>query len=173
MSRVGVTFTAAVLTAAILARVVLVAAILAAMLAGCQQDAIDANQQQLQAQQAELDQLRQQVESLQNQHPTYGTAAAVPGACDSAVMSEATRKGGERMAAGDTTAALGYYQDAVAACPTSAQAQLNLANTYEMTGDRAAATEHYRIAAGATGTDADLGAIQKAKEALSRMGSSS
>lgn len=152
---------------------ILAAVSLAALLGGCQQDATAANQRQIQDQQAQLDQMKQEIEALKNQRPTYSTAPPPSGGCDSAVMSEATRKGGERMAAGDTSAALGYYQDAVTACPTSAQAQLNLANTYEMTGDRAAAVEHYRVAAGASGSEADAGAIQKAKDALSRMGSSS
>ena len=142
------------------------------VLTGCQQSAIDANQRELKDQQMQLDQLKQQVEALRNQRTTYSTAAPSQGACDEAVMSEATRKGGERMAAGDATAALGYYQDAVTACPTSAEAQLNLANTYESSGDRTAAVEHYRIAAGASGSSyADAGAIQKAKEALGRIGS--
>jgi tetratricopeptide (TPR) repeat protein len=146
---------------------------LAAVLAGCLQGAIDANQRQLQDQQAQLDQLKQQVSTLQNQRASYSIAAPQPGACDAAVMTAATRKGGERMAAGDASKALGYYQDAVTACPTSAEAQLNLANTYVSIGDHAEAVRHYRIAAGATGPGADAGAIQKAREALSRMGATS
>jgi Tfp pilus assembly protein PilF len=85
----------------------------------------------------------------------------------------ATRKGGERMAAGDTIAALGFYEDAVTACPTSAAAQLNLANTYETIGNRAEAVAHYRIAAGTTGPDADAAAVGQARDALSRLGASS
>jgi Tfp pilus assembly protein PilF len=88
-------------------------------------------------------------------------------------MAAATHKGGERMAAGDTVKALGFYQDAVAACPTSAAAQLNLANTYETIGDRIEAVQHYRIAADASGGDADPAAASKAREALSRLGASS
>ena len=88
-------------------------------------------------------------------------------------MAAATHKGGERMAAGDTVKALGFYQDAVTACPASATAQLNLAITYETIGDRAEAVQHYRSAAGATGADADAAAVAKAREALSRLGASS
>jgi hypothetical protein len=138
-------------------------------LIGCQQSAIDANQRQLQDQQAQLDQLKQQVAALQTAHANYNTAPLQPGACDTAVRGVATRKGGERMAAGDPVAALGFYQDAVTACPTSAEAQLNLANTYETVGNRAAAVKHYRIAAGATGPDADAAAVSKARDALSRL----
>ncbi len=151
------------------------ASILAAILTGCLQGAIDANQRQLQDQQAQLDQLKQQVSALQNQHASasYSTSAPTPGGCDPAVMAAATRKGGDRMAAGDTIKALGYYQDAVTACPTSAQAQLNLANTYETIGDRPQALQHYRLAASANGPGADAAATQKAREALTRMGASS
>jgi hypothetical protein len=137
------------------------------------QDQIDANQRQLDAQKAELDQLKQQVRVLQNQGGpgTYSTPPIAPGTCDTAVMKEATRKGGERMAAGDAASALGYYQDAATACGQSAEAQLNLAQAYEITGDRAAALEHYRLAATATGPDADPAATQKARAAIARLGS--
>jgi tetratricopeptide (TPR) repeat protein len=158
MRRVAVTFAAATF---------------AMVLTGCLQGAIDANKQQLQDQQAQLDQLKQQVSALQSQRASYSSPAPPPGACDAAVMAAATRKGGERMAAGDATKALGYYQDAVTACPTSAEAQLNLANTYESIGDRAQAVRHYRIAADATGTGADARAVQRARQALGRMGASS
>jgi len=102
----------------------------ATVVTGCLQGAIDANKKQLADQQAQLDQLKQQVSALQSGRASYSTAPPPPGTCDPAVMAAATRKGGERMAAGDTTKALGYYQDAVTACPSSAEAQLNLANTY-------------------------------------------
>jgi tetratricopeptide (TPR) repeat protein len=149
------------------------AATVAAVLAGCLQSAIEANKQQLQDQQTQLDQLKQEVSALQNQHASYSTVAPQPGACDEAVKAAATRKGGERMAAGDASKALGYYQDAVTACPTSAEAQLNLANAYESIGDRAEAVQHYRLAASATGPGAGAGATRKAREALSRMGAAS
>jgi tetratricopeptide (TPR) repeat protein len=155
------------------AAVTFAAAMAAAMLAGCLQSAIDANKQQLADQQTQLDQLKQEVAALQNQHASYSTSAPQPGACDEAVMAAATHKGGERMAAGDASKALGYYQDAVTACPTSAEAQLNLANAYESIGDRAEAVQHYRLAIGATGPGAGAGASVKAREALGRMGASS
>ncbi len=144
----------------------------AVALPGCGQSAADANQKQLQDQQAQLDQLKQEVAALQGGHANYNTAPAPPGTCDSAVMAVATRKGGERMAAGDTAAALGFYQDAVTACASSAAAQVNLANTYEAIGNRAAAVAHYRIAAGASGADADAAAVGQARDALSRLGGS-
>ena len=145
----------------------------AVVLTGCGPSAADANQRQLQDQQAELDQLKQEVAALQNPHPNYNTTSPQPGSCDTSVMAEATHKGGERMAAGDTTAALGFYQDAVTACSTSATAQLNLANTYEAIGDRTEAIAHYRLAAGATGPDADAAAVRQARDSLNRLGASS
>lgn len=150
----------------------LVAAIAMMTLAGCLQGAIDANKHQLAEQQAQLDQLKQQVAALQASH-SYSIGPPPAGGCDKEVMAAATHKGGERMAAGDTVKALGFYQDAVTACPASAAAQLNLANTYEAIGDRTAAVQHYRSAAGATGGEADAAAASKAREALSRLGASS
>jgi tetratricopeptide (TPR) repeat protein len=141
-------------------------------LAGCLQGAIDANQRQLAEQQTQLDQLKQQVAALQMSH-SFSTAQPPPGGCDKEVMAAATHKGGARMAAGDTVKALGFYQDAVTACPTSAAAQLNLANTYESIGDRIEAVQHYRKAAAATGTEADAATVSKARQALNRPGSSS
>jgi len=141
-------------------------------LAGCLQGAIDANNRQLAEQQTQLDQLKQQVAALQTSR-SYTTAQPPPGGCDKEVMAAATHKGGARMAAGDTVKALGFYQDAVTACPTSAAAQLNLANTYESIGDRIEAVQHYRRAAAATGTEADAATVSKARQALNRLGSPS
>ena len=144
-----------------------------AALSGCMQGQIDANNRQLAAQQAELDQLKQQVTVLQNQggQTAYTTPPIAPNACDANVMKHATRKGGERMAAGNPAQAIGYYQDAVTACPVNAEAQLNLAHAYEMSGDNAAALQHYRLAAAASGPNADPAAIRKARDAIARLGS--
>jgi tetratricopeptide (TPR) repeat protein len=140
-------------------------------LAGCFNDtAIKANQQQLEQQQAELDQLKHQVATLQNSRPAYNYPSLPPGSCDQNIMREATRKGGERFAAGDFGSALSYYQDALTACPNNAQANLNLARTYEAVGDRAQAVAHYRMAANASGTDSDAEAVRNARDALTRLG---
>jgi len=152
---------------------VIAALIAAPALSGCLQEAIDANKRQLDQQQAQLDQLKQQVAALQNQH-AYSTNPPPAGGCDTAVMETATRKGGDRFAAGDFTHALGYYQDAATACPSSAQAQLNVARTFEAVGDRPQAMAHYRLAAGsAGGGDADANAAKQARDAISRLGGSS
>jgi tetratricopeptide (TPR) repeat protein len=153
-----------------------VAIVLAALvLNGCLQGAINENKQQLEQQQSELSQLQQQVSALQTQraNASYSAAPPAPGSCDPAVMNEATHKGGARMAAGEVDKALGYYQDAVSACPTSGEAQLNLANTYESIGDRAEAIAHYRLAASASRSAGGTGTAQKARAALSRLGASS
>jgi tetratricopeptide (TPR) repeat protein len=154
-------------------RIFLLALLTIIAFSGCEQNQIDANNRQLAAQQAQLDELKQQVTVLQNQsgQGSYMTPAIAPNACDAAVMKEATRKGGERMAGGNPVEAVGYYRDAVTACPSSAEAQLNLAHAYEITGDSSAALQHYRLAAAASGPNADPAAIEKARDAITRLGS--
>jgi tetratricopeptide (TPR) repeat protein len=128
--------------------------------AGCMSEAIKQNQQQLDQQKAELEQLKQ--------HPT---AAPPPGSCDKSVMQVATKHGGDRFAASEFTKALGYYQDAITACPTSAQAQLNLARAYEALGDRGQAVDHYKRAVqdAPSDHDADPAVAEQAQQALSRL----
>jgi tetratricopeptide (TPR) repeat protein len=140
--------------------------------AGCLSDAIKQNQQQLDQQKTELDQLKQQVADLQAaQQPSYPTTAPPPGSCDKAVMQVATRHGGERLAASEFTKALGYYQDAVTACPTSAQALLNVARAYEALGDRYHAMDYYRRAVQAAPADHDAhpAVAEQAQQALARL----
>jgi tetratricopeptide (TPR) repeat protein len=154
------------------------ALIFAGTLGGCSNDALKANQQQLEQQQGELDQLKKDVAALQAQHPpAYSTApsntsnTSVAGGCDKAVMQVATRKGGERFAASDFNRALGYYQDALSACPASAQAQLNVARTFEAMGDRDQAIAHYKVASAATGPN-DRDAAREARDAIARLNGS-
>jgi len=146
------------------------AVLLASTLPACMQDAISANKQQLEKQQAQLDRLQRQVTTLQSQAPSYSTAATPPGACDTIVMNEATRKGGDRFDRGDFAHALGYYQDAVGACPKNAKAQFNLARTFEALGDKRQALSHYRLVLDASGADADPEAARPAREAVLRLG---
>lgn len=138
--------------------------------AGCLQSGIDANKRQLEQQKAELEKLKQQVAALKAaQTPTYPTTMPPPGSCDTGVMQAATKRGGERFAAGDFVRALGYYKDAVTACPTSAQAELNVARAYEALGLRDKAIEHYKRASEST-APADGQAASQAREALVRLG---
>ena len=137
--------------------------------AGCLSDAIKENQRQLDQQKAELDQLKQQVADLKAaQQPSYPTVAPPPGSCDKAVMQAATRHGGERFAASEFDKALGYYQDAVTACPTSAQAQLNVARAYEALGDRDQAMNYYKRAIQSAPSE-DAAVAQQAQQALARL----
>jgi tetratricopeptide (TPR) repeat protein len=140
--------------------------------AGCMSDAIKQNQQQLEQQKAELDQLKQQVADLKAaQQPSYPTTPPSPGSCDKSVMQVATKHGGERFAASAFDKALGYYQDAITACPTSAQAQLNVARAYEALGDRGQAMDYYRraIQSAPSDHDADPAVAQQAQQALARL----
>lgn len=148
------------------------AIVMAVGAAGCLSDAIKQNQQQLDQQKAELDQLKQQVADLKAaQQPSYPTTAPPPGSCDKAVMQVATKHGGERLAASEFTKALGYYQDAVTACPTSAQALLNVARAYEALGDREHAVVYYRRAVQAAPADHDgnPAVAEQAQQALARL----
>jgi tetratricopeptide (TPR) repeat protein len=138
---------------------------------GCLSDEIKQNQQQLDQQKAELDQLKQQVADLQAARQPYSTTALPPGSCDKDVMQVATRHGGERYAASEFTKALGYYQDAVTACPTSARAQLNVARAYEALGDRGQAMDYYKRAIQSAPSDHDAapGVSAQAQQALARL----
>jgi tetratricopeptide (TPR) repeat protein len=145
--------------------------VLALVASGCMGDQIKANEQLVQQQQAQLEQQQQEIEALQaNQNQGYspGVPSSAPGGCDRRVESIATQRGGERFAAADYQKALGYYQDALTACPKDDRAQVNVARAYEAMGDKVAAINHYRIAADSSGpTDTD--ASEEAKSALLRL----
>src|SRR5215470_5226503 len=93
-------------------------------LAACQSAALQANQAQVEQQQKQIEQMQQQIEEIKAQNGAHTSAPS--GSCDHDVMAQATRQGGDKFAAGDFPAALGYYQDALAACPGNARAELNL-----------------------------------------------
>ena len=137
--------------------------------AGCMGDEIDATKQLVQQQQSQLEHQQQEIEAIKaNQSYTPGVAASSPGGCDKGVETAASQRGGDRFAAGDFSKALGYYQDAVSACPTDARAEINVARTYEALGNQAAAVNHYRKAADTKGpTISD--ASEEARAALERM----
>ena len=138
-----------------------------ALLSACGQSAIDANNAAVQQNQAQIEQLQQEISALKAQQ--YSTAPASSGGCDADVMKDATRRGGEQIAAGALGKALNYYKDALIACPGNARAELNVGNTNEAMGDRAEAIEHYRKAAAST-DPATADASQKARAALARLG---
>lgn len=151
--------------------------------AGCNEAAIKANQQQVQMQQAQIDKMQKEISALKAAQPAPTMAPApatassptaassgTKGACDQTVLRTATRRGGDSYSSGDLKRALGYYRDAVTACPGDPSAQLNLARTYEALGNRSQAIDHYRQAAAASGSGSkDQKAIEAARMALSRL----
>ena len=139
--------------------------------AGCMGDEIAATNKLVQQQQEQIEHQQQEIETLtanQNRSYTPAGAASSPGGCDQGVETAANQRGGDRFAAGDFGKALGYYQDAVSACPNDARAEVNVARTYEALGNQSAAINHYRKAADTKGpTVSD--ASEEARAALERM----
>ena len=144
-------------------------AIFALVASGCGGDQIAATQEMVKQQQEQIEQQQQEIDSLKaNQVPYPPGVASASGGCDRGVEDAATERGGERFSSGDFHKALLYYNDALTACPTSDQAQVNVARTYEALGNKLAAIKHYRIAAESTSpTVSD--ASDQAKAALTRL----
>ncbi len=141
---------------------------------GCMGDQIDATNKLVQQQQEQLEHQQQEaIEALQqnqNQGYTPGVATAPRGGCDKQVEGVATQRGGDKFAAGDFNKALGYYQDALMACPNDDRAEVNVARTYEALGNNSSAINYYRKAADADSTSAtDSDAQEEAKAALLRL----
>ena len=110
-------------------------------------DQIDATNKLVQQQQEQLEHQQQELEALQanqNQNYTPGVASSPRGGCDKDVETTATHRGGDKFAAGDFNKALGYYQDALMACPNDERAEVNVARTYEALGNKVAAINLYR-----------------------------
>lgn len=129
-----------------------------------------ANQQLIAAQQQQIEQNQRELEALmaqQQQNQSYSRTAPPPGSCDPAVAKAATARGGQRMAAGDFAKALGYYQDALTACPNMPQGELNVAKACEALGDREHAIEYYKKAA----ASGDSTVALEARNALSHLNS--
>ena len=140
-----------------------------ALACGCANDAIEANRRQVEANQALIEQTQRELAMLQAQQSSPPPPApGQPGACDKKVEATATRRAGDAYTAGNMTKALGYYQDAMTACPSSSKAALNLAHVNETMNNRDAAIRYYRQAAASS--DSDAHSIQDAKAALSRLG---
>jgi tetratricopeptide (TPR) repeat protein len=139
-------------------------------IAGCGDSQTEANKQLVEQQQTQIEQMQQQIESLkagQGAGYTPGVASHT-GGCDKGVESTATQRGGEKFAAGDFGKALGYYQDALTACPSDERAEINVARTYEALGDNASAVKHYRRVANASSTTVSDAQMQ-AQNALARL----
>lgn len=139
--------------------------------AGCLGEALEQNRRYVEQLQAQIDKQAREIQELRAQLAAAPPppAAPPPGACDVAVMQLATTRGGESFAQADFQRALGYYQDALTACPGNARAELNVARTYEALGDRSLAIVHYRRAAQATDAN-DAAAAAEARDELKRLG---
>jgi tetratricopeptide (TPR) repeat protein len=146
-------------------------AVLALVGSGCMGDQIDATNKLVQQQQEQLEHQQQELEQLQaTQNSGYspGVATSPRGGCDKDVETVASKRGGDKFAAGEFNKALGYYQDALMACPTDERAQVNVARSYEALGNKSAAINLYRKVAdsnSATVSDAQ----DEAKAALLRL----
>jgi len=138
-------------------------------LAACQSAALQANQAQVEQQQKQIEQMQEQIEEMKAQNGSH--ASPPSGSCDHDVMAQATRQGGDKFAAGDFAGALGYYQDALAACPGNARAELNLGRAYEALHDKGQAMAHYQSAASST-DPAESAAETEAHNAMSHLGES-
>src|ERR1700684_905237 len=103
--------------------------VLALIGAGCMSDQIDATNKLVQQQQEQIEHQQQELEQLQasqNQGYTPGAAtASARGGCDKEVETIARQRGGDKFAAGEFNKALGYYQDALLACPQAEQDAFN------------------------------------------------
>ena len=145
--------------------------VLALIATGCMGDQIDATNKLVQQQQEQIEHQQQELEQLQatqNQSYTPGAATSGRGGCDKEVETIARQRGGDKFAAGDFNKALGYYQDALMACPNDEQAEVNVARSYEALGNNVAAINLYRKVAdsnSATVSDAQ----EEAKAALLRL----
>jgi len=136
---------------------------------GCGGDQIAATQEMVKQQQEQIEQQQQELDALKNNQGAYTPGvASSPGGCDRGVENAATERGGEQFSSGNFHKALDYYNDALTACPSSDQAQVNVARTYEALGNKPAAIKHYRIAAESTSPTVSR-ASDEAKAAMVRL----
>jgi tetratricopeptide (TPR) repeat protein len=119
--------------------------------AGCGGAQLQEMQNQVNAQQAQIEQQAREIAEL-NAQQNVGTATTPPppGSCDEDVMHKALADGDNQYAQGKYNLALGYYQDAGVACPGNPQVETSLARAYEKLGDSQEAARHYRNAHDAT-----------------------
>ncbi|MGH7812920.1 MAG: tetratricopeptide repeat protein [Candidatus Binataceae bacterium] len=126
--------------------------VLAAAAVGCESATIASNQEMVKEHQAQIEQMQREIAAHQaGQSAGYAPAPAASeasaGGCDRGIEAKANRNGGDRFATGDFSGALGYYRDALTACPGDPRAELNIARAYEALGDKVKAVKYYRAAA--------------------------
>jgi tetratricopeptide (TPR) repeat protein len=139
-------------------------------LVACQSAALQANQAQVEQQQKQIEQMQEQIEEIKAQNGSR-TSPPPSGSCDHGVMAQATRQGGDKFAVGDFPGALGYYQDALAACPGNPRAELNIGRAYEALNDKGRAMAHYQSAASSS-DPRESAAETEAHNAMDRLGGS-
>jgi tetratricopeptide (TPR) repeat protein len=134
----------------------------------CDSAALKADQEQVQQNQQQIEAQSKEIAELKAQQG-YQAAPPMPGGCDREVMARATRQGGDDYASGDFSKALGYYQDALTACPGNARAELNVGRAYEALNDPQQALTHYQQAA-SSGDPTETAAEQEAHTDVTRLG---
>src|SRR5713101_5883755 len=107
---------------------------------GCGGDQNAATEELVKQQQTQIEQMQQQIDALKtNQTPYTPGVASTSGGCDRGVEQTATKRGGERFAAGDFNKAILYYNDALTASPSDDRAEVNAAGSDDARGNNAAA----------------------------------
>ena len=119
--------------------------------AGCGGGQLQEMQNQVNAQQAQIEKQARELAELRAQQ-NVATSLPPPGSCDDAVMHKALAHGDEQYAESKYNLALGYYQDAAVACPGNPQVETSLARAYEKLGDSQEAARHYQKAREAAAT---------------------
>lgn len=119
--------------------------------AGCGGAQLQEMQNQVNAQQAQIEKQAREIAEL-NAQQNVATAPPPPGNCDDDVMHKALAHGDDQYAQGKYNLALGYYQDAGVACPGNPQVETSLGRAYEKLGDAQEAARHYQKAREAAAT---------------------
>ena len=136
---------------------------------GCMGDQIDATKELVQQQQnSSSTSSRNRSSQGESESGLHARSRLRSGRMRQGVETAASKRGGDKFAAGEFAKALGYYQDALAACPNDERAEVNVARTYEALGNKVGAIKHYRKAADSNSpTVSD--AQEEAKAALERL----
>ncbi len=119
--------------------------------AGCGGAQLQEMQNQVNAQQAQIEKQAREIAEL-NAQQNVATTPPPPGNCDDDVMHKALAHGDDQYAQGKYNLALGYYQDAGVACPGNPQVETSLGRAYEKLGDAQEAARHYQKAREAAAT---------------------
>jgi Flp pilus assembly protein TadD len=119
--------------------------------AGCGGSQLQEMQNQVNAQQAQIEKQARELAELRAQQ-NVATTLPPSGSCDDEVMHKALAHGDDQYAAGQYSLALGYYQDAAVACPGNSQVETSLGRAYAKLGDSQESARHYQKARDAAAT---------------------